>query len=281
MIRVMTISLAGVALLAAVAAGGAAPRKVAKPVEPASIAKSVDCAEHRFETTIHLSGPDGKPQDKTVRMCGTKGATDKEWIDTLKDAAAKTAVSQMPQAAKEQVIAAVNAEIQRLSMPSLNLPQGTDIATLPQRAERSAPAAPLSRDYNALPPLPTESTVPPPHVIGPDAVVAPAAHLTLRCALLGDEDRPGTCDTIAKDTVLVVRADDAYPKGVAMRFVRHGASRAEVSLPAMRAGSTTNVRLPRAVCTGVVRSTVEIQALGSDAAPGALAGTIGEYDLRC
>jgi hypothetical protein len=35
------------------------------------------------------------------------------------------------------------------------------------------------------------------------------------------------------------------------------------------------------VCRGVVRSRVEIQALGGNAPSGTPAGTIGEYDLRC
>lgn len=278
--RAMTITIGGLALLTAAAASGTAPKKVAKP-EAAAIAKTLDCAAHRFETTIRVTGPDGKPQDKAVRMCGTKGASDAEWIATLKDAATKSAASQMPQAAKEQIVAAVEAEIQRLSLPSLSLPQGTDISKLPRSAERPAPEIPLSRDYNALPPLPTASTVPPPHVLGPDGAVAAAAHLTLRCAPAGDEDRPDTCDTIDKDTVLVVRADEAYPTGVAMRFLRHGNSRAEVALPAMKAGSTTTIRVPVAVCTGAVRSKLEIQALGTNAPAGTMAGTLGEYDLRC
>jgi hypothetical protein len=80
---------------------------------------------------------------------------------------------------------------------------------------------------------------------------------------------------------LVVRADDAYPRGVAVRFVRHGDSRAETDLPAMKTGQTTTLRLPPAVCAGVVRSKVEIQALGANAPRGTPAGTIGEYDLRC
>lgn len=281
MIRGTISSAIALALLGASGASGAVPKTAAKPVDPTALAKTLDCSAHRFEATIHVSGPDGKLQDKTVRMCGTKGENDAEWIATLKDAAKKTADSpQMAQAAKEQIIAAVNAEIARLSLPSLNLPQGTDIAKLPKAAIKT-PDVPLARDYNALPPLPTASTVAPPHLLGPDGALAPAARLTLRCALLGDENRPETCDTIDKDTVLVVRADEAYPRGLAMRFVRDGDQRAEVDLPAMAAGQTAKVRVPPAVCARVVRSTIQIQALGGNAPNGAVPGTVGEYDLRC
>lgn len=270
----------GVIFAAAALGASASADAVPAKKETTTLAKTLDCSAHRFEATVHLTGPDGKPQDKTVRMCGTKGETDAEWIVTLKDAVKKTSASQMPQAAKEQIVAAVNAEIDRLTTPGLALPKGEDISRLPSAA-RAAPEVPLSRDYNALPPLPTASTVPPPHVLGPDGGVAPAAHLTLRCAVAGDEDRPEQCDTIDKDTVILLRADEAYPKGLAVRFVRHGESRAEVDLPPMSAGSTSKIRVPAAVCKGAVRSTVEIQALGAGAPAGTLAGSVGEYDLRC
>ena len=214
-------------------------------------------------------------------MCGTVGQSDADWIRTLKDAVKKTAENpQMPQAAKEQIITAVNAEIDRLSLPALQLPAGTDIGKLPKAAAKSAPAVPLSRDYGSLPPLPTASSVET-HILGPGAIMAPVPRLTLRCALAGDEDRPSQCDSIDKDTVLVLRADEAFPRGVEMRFVRHGDQRADLDLPAMKQGETKSLHLPPAVCAGVVRSTVEIQAVGANAPSGTAAGTIGEYDLRC
>ena len=258
-------------------APAAAPREQA-----AANALPQDCEAHSFETTIQLTGPDGKPHQSKVHMCGTKGQSDADWVKTLQDAVKKTALSpQMPPAAKEQIIAAVNAEITRLSAPTLNLPAGTDIAKLPKTNWTPSEDAPLSRDYGSLGALPTATSVEPPHVLGPGGMVGPVPRLTLRCALAGDEDRPAQCDSIDRDTVMVLRADDAYPRGVELRFVRHGDSRAELSLPALKQGQTTNVRLPPAVCAGVVRSKVEIQALGANSPSGTAAGTIGEYDLRC
>jgi len=278
--------LAILALIAA-AAAGAAPTKVSRkptaPAQPTAGAKSLvqNCDAHKFETTIKLTGADGQAKESKVRMCGTEGQSDADWIGTLKDAVRKTAESpQMPQAVKEQIITAVNAEIERLTRPALALPGVGDISKLPKAASR-APAAPLSRDYGSLPPLPTESAVEPPHVLGPGGAIAPSPRLTLRCALAGDEDRPTECDSIDKDTVLVVRADDSYPRGIEMRFIRHGDSRAQLGLPALKQGQTAKVRLPKAVCAGVVRSKVEIQAVGANSPSGTPAGTIGEYDLRC
>ena len=254
-------------------------KKAPVPVAPLS----QNCSAHNFETTIQVTGPDGLLKRSKVHMCGTAGQTDAEWIETLQDAVTKTAANPaIPAAAKEQIIAAVNAEIARLKMPAdLRLPSGPDISKLPKAAESNSPAVPLSRDYDALPPLPTASTVAPPHVLGPDSIYGPTLRLSLRCALVGDEDRLSDCDSIDRDTVIVLRADEPFPHGLDVRFVRNGDSRAEAALPAMKAGQTASLRLPPAVCSGVVRSKLEIQAVGANAPSGSAAGKVGEYDLRC
>ena len=278
-----------VAVALAFATGGVAHAAVSKnsaraSPEPAATAKKLiaDCGAHHFETTVRITGADGKPQEKTVRMCGFKGQSDAEWIATLKDAVNKTADNpEIPAAAKDQIIVAVNAEIVKLLHPDLGIAAGPDISKLPKRNIVAAPVEPLSRDYGALPPMPTAPTVAPPHLLGADGAIAAAARLSLRCASAGDEDRPGSCDSIDKDTVLVLRADEPFPRGLAVRFVRHGDQRAELDLPPMKSGETTILRLPPRVCAGVVRSRLEIQAVGANAPSGTLAGTIGEYDLRC
>lgn len=275
--------LSGIALLAQAAmAGGAAPKAKAPATAAAAAAIVQDCAAHSFETTIQLTGADGSAHQSKVHLCGTKGQSDAEWVNTLQDAVKKTTLSsQMPAAAKEQIVAAVNAEIARLSIPTLSLPRGTDIAKLPKASTAPPDGTSLSRDYGSLGALPTATNVEPPHVLGAGAAFAPAARLTMRCAAPGDEDRPGDCDTIDRDTVMVLRADDAYPRGLEVRFLRHGDSRAELNLPALKQGQTANLRLPPAVCSGVVRSKVEVQALGANSPNGTAAGRVGEFDLRC
>lgn len=268
------------ALAAAAAANGAVPVKKARvPVAPLA----QNCSAHSFETTIQVTGADGLLKQSKVHMCGTIGQSDADWIKTLQDAVTKTTANPaIPAAAKEQIVAAVNAEIARLNMPAdLRLPSGPDISKLPQAAENSTPAVPLSRDYDSLPPLPTASSVAPPHILGPDSIYGPTLRLSLRCALVGDEDRSTDCDSIEKDTVIVLRADEAFPHGLEVRFVRNGNSRAETALPAMKAGQTASLRLPPAVCSGVVRSRLEIQAASANAPTGSSAGKVGEYDLRC
>jgi len=276
--------IAGIVLLSA-AATSAAPvkKKAPTPPKPAAAEQSDEpnCEARKFETTITMTGPDGQSKSSKVKMCGKVGQSDADWIRTLQDAVKKTSLSpQMPQAAKEQIIAAVNAEVDRLTKPALALPENADISKLAKSAPPKA-EAPLSRDYGSLGAMPVATNVEPPHVLGPAGAMGETPRLTLRCALAGDEDRPSACDTIDRDTVMVLRADDAYPRGVEVRFVRKGDSRAHLALPAMKTGQTANLRLPPAVCAGVVRSRVEIQALGANSPSGAAAGTIGEYDLRC
>src|SRR5436305_8463632 len=123
-------------LLLATMADAVPPKRTRDQASVGALATRLDCARHRFETTVQLTAPDGKLQGRTVRMCGTTGESDAEWITTLKDAVKKTAGSQMAAAAKEQIIAAVDAEIARLSgtglaAPGLGLPQGADISKLP------------------------------------------------------------------------------------------------------------------------------------------------------
>ena len=271
---------------ASVAASPAPPRKkpvAASPASAPAVQLVQNCAAHSFETTIELPAPNGLLKQSKVHLCGTLGQSDADWIKTLQDAVAKTTASPtLPPAAKEQIIAAVKIEIARLSTPrALRLPSGPDISKLPKAAANKAPPVPLSHDYDALPPLPTASSVEPPHVLGPGGIYGPTLRLTLRCALAGDEDRPMDCDSIDKDTVIVLRADEPFPSGLDLRFVRNGDSRAERTLPAMKAGQVATLRLPPAVCNGVVRSKVEIEALGANAPSGSPAGRIGEYDLRC
>lgn len=255
--------------------------------EPSAALKSLvqNCSAHKFETTIEVRGEDGKREPRKVRMCGTEGQSDADWILTLNDAAMKTAASSMPQEAKNQIIAAVSAEVARLKAAAPPLPAGATAV----RSPGVSTASPISRDYASLPPLPNPANVAPPSVLAPTSIAAagsiertapasasvslgPAPRLTLRCATTGDRDRPVECDSIEPNTLLVLRADEALPKGLQMRFLRRGTQRAELDLPPLKPGQTTTLRVPTGVCAGVTYSKVEIQAGG---------GSIGQYDLRC
>jgi hypothetical protein len=282
--------IGGIALaLGANASAQSGAAASSKDAEPTAALQSLvqSCSAHKFETTILVPGEDGKSEPKKVRMCGTEGQSDADWILTLNDAAKKAIASSMPQVAKDQIVAAVAAEVARLKAAVPQTPSTSEVAKASDPGNNSDPSnnVVLSRDYASLPPLPSSTNVPPPSVLSSAAagtgapksggalpMTGPAPRLTLRCAIATDRDRSDDCDSIEPQTLLVLRADEALPNGVQMRFLRRGTQRAELDLPPLKRGQTTTLGVPPEICAGVSHSKVEIQAGG---------GSMGEYDLRC
>ncbi|HVM22681.1 MAG TPA: hypothetical protein VM308_05195 [Sphingomicrobium sp.] len=271
-------------LLAAVAASAQADGPSAPPAAMQQLLQS--CDAHKFETVVTTT-QDGQPRSSKVRICGTQGQSDEAWIRTLKDAVAKTeANTQMAAEVRQQIVQALNLEILRLSAPgAMRAVTAAPPASppLPLPPGRSPPTAnSLARDYGSLPPLaaltPSNAGTPGPSLL---RSAAELPRVTLRCALVGDEDRPQRCDTIEPGVRLLLRADQDYPSGIALRFLRKGDVRGETKLPALRAGQTMRVDLPKRVCAGVVRSRLEIQAADGSKPAGIIGGKLGEFDLRC
>lgn len=281
----------------AAATVAAAPKKAATVERSAAPDKAVQelvqsCEAHKFETIVQLPGDDGKPHASKVKLCGNQGQSDADWIGTLKDAVKKAKASpDMPKAAKDQIVTAINAEIDRLI--TLDASRVTETVSVQAPAPASPLSdAPLERDYSSLPPLPPPSEAAPPAILLPPSsqligarpegvkrtAQTPfprspvASSLTLRCASPGDPDRTDACDIIEPSTLLVLRADAILPTGTQLQFVRRGALHGELSVPALRQGQSTTLRLPGEVCAGVTRSRLVIEANG---------GSLGEYELRC
>jgi hypothetical protein len=257
-----------------------------------------NCDAHKFETTVD-SVVDGQPHRSKVKMCGTEGQSDADWIGTLKDAIAKLdANKEMPPATRDQIVSAINAEIARLN--GVGTANPNDSLLPPGRSASKSPE-PLSNDYTVLPPLPT-TTPPPPRVLPPAeeaalaggassaaaAVTVPAApppapkpamanpRLSFSCV---NPDYPGggPCITLTRDTMLTVKSPAAVAGDLSLRFVRQGDARADVSLGAMRKGQTVRLSIPQAVCSGVVTSEVVMQVIGG----GQVLDRQGPYLLRC
>ena len=112
-------------------------------------ALSKSCSARKFETTVEVI-VDGKMRSSKVTLCGKVGQTDADWANTLKDAVKKVESNEtMAQAAKDQIIAAFNAEIAKIE-PANAVASAPPVATTP-------PAA--SPEYATIPPLPPASTV--------------------------------------------------------------------------------------------------------------------------
>jgi len=149
------------------------------------------------------------------------------------------------------------------------------------------PATPIDRapEYSALPPLP-----PPPNPAVTTSASATASlpaltrpRLTIQCFNPADLAGAAPCDSLERETVLRIRADEALPAGTSLRFLRRGDVRAEIELAQLARGKSTQFVLPRSVCAGVAESKVEIQivrhAKANDA--GQMVDSMGPYFLRC
>jgi hypothetical protein len=257
-----------------------------------------NCDAHKFETMVD-SLVDGQPHRSKVKMCGKEGQSDADWIGTLKDAVAKLeANKEMPEATRDQIVSAINAEIARLSgAGALN----ANDALPPGRSASKSPE-PLSNDYTLLPPL--KNTAPPPPRLLPPAPSAaatgegsneasvptsvaagppPAPKLAMANPRLSfsciSPEFPGggPCVTLTRDTIVTVKSPAAVPGALSLRFVRQGDARAEIALGSMRKGQSLRLSLPQAVCSGVVTSEVEMQVVGG----GQVLDRQGPYLLRC
>ncbi len=282
----------------------ATPQPADTPVKPPEEVQKLleDCSAHRFETTIKGMSK-GKPRESKVKMCGTAGQTDAQWIETLKDAIAKVAANPaMAPSAKEQIITAVNAEIVRLgatppaSAPALiNAPGLAKSSPMP--APRRAPTV-AAPQYSALPALPPPLPAKPAPSSGGTgagpggaAPIAPASYvpplprprLKLTCFSDGDLAPNGPCFKFDRGTRITVRAGEPL-KDTLLRFVRDGEDRADYPLPPLTRGRSASFTLPREVCARAVGGRLSIQIVRGPAGKPHLAqvvATEGPYNLTC
>ena len=262
-----------------------------------------NCDAHKFETVIDVI-VDGRPKKSRVKLCGTEGQSDSDWLLTLKDAAAKTkANAGMPGAVRSQILAALNLEILRLTSGTLKAPSKSasaldDISPLPPIPDGPGPSTPIalppprliapsatSEAYASLPPLPT---TPPPSVhllasgTSPSIPLLAEPKMSFSCYVPGEAEGP--CTDFERDTMLTVSAQEDLPSGTSLRFVRNGENSADIELAQLKRGKSERFALPADVCRGVNGGKLEIRIVR--AAPGA--GPDGEevrsdgpYVLHC
>ena len=277
--------------LTLVAPLAAAPRKTApKPAAPKPTAEEKliqSCDAHKFETVVDVV-VDGQPKQSKVKLCGVEGQSDADWIGTLKDAVRKLEANKdMPAAQREQIVAAIKAEIGRLSIVSAPVPATREAVT--------QPATPLSRDYAALPPLPPPVSTPPvapppatpvqmtqsqPSVSVAAPVRAPVValpKLSFSCYTPGDIGGEGPCAEFGRETLLTVRAKGNMPVGASLHFIRNGDDRGDVDLAPLSSARAIRVALPRDVCAGFGAGRLELQVVVN----GSPAPAEGPWPLRC
>jgi hypothetical protein len=282
-------------MLLLIAAIGAVQAEAAPPPSAEEKAFEQRCAGHRFETAIAREVK-GKKRLSRIHLCGDAGQTDAQWVHTLEDAIAKIeAAPGFSADSKTQAIEAIKDEIAKFGgkaevpvlatgprdvlEPSARV-EYTQLPPLPAPTQAPEPA-PLA-GYTQLPPLPAPKTAATSAVVASIPQLA-RPQLTITCFNPAGFTSPAECDSLERETVLTVRADAAVPAGTALRFLRRGDNRAEVSIGQLARGKSTKFALPREVCAGVVESQVEIQVVqrAKPGDAGQVADTLGPYFLRC
>lgn len=263
------------------------PRPAPKPPAEQKLIQS--CDAHKFETVVDTM-VDGQPRKSKVKLCGVEGQSDAEWIGTLKDAIAKLEANKaMAAATREQIVAAIRAEIARLNI----------VGTPVKREANDEPAAPLSRDYAALPPLPPApetqpiKSAPAAPVDLPAAVPAaplqpapvmasiPASvpRLTINCQSPADLGGPAPCIDFERETRVTITADGEVPAGTSIEFVRNGRAQGDVPLGGLRKGGVLRIGLPRNVCAGFGAGRLELRIVQAGASQPVRSE--GPFSLRC
>lgn len=282
--------------LTLVAPLAAAPRRAApKPAAPKPTVEQKliqSCDAHKFETIVDTTDDKGQPKQSKVKLCGVEGQSDADWIGTLKDAVRKLEANKdMAPAQREQIVAAIKAEIGRLSIVGAPVPSTREAVT--------QPATPLSRDYAALPPLPppvAAPTVAPPPATPVEMTQSPASvsvkppvaapvrapvvampKLNFDCYTPGDIGGEGPCAEFGRETLLTVRAKGNIPAGASLHFIRNGDDRGDVDLAPLSSGRAMQVALPRDVCAGFGAGRLELQVVVN----GSPAPAEGPWPLRC
>lgn len=280
-------------ILAAVAPPHKAARRPA-PAAPASPAAETrliqSCDAHKFETVVDTM-VDGQPHKSKVKLCGVEGQSDAEWIGTLKDAIRKLdANGTMAKATRDQIVAAINAEIGRLTI------LGTPVPATRESQPSGTPS--LSRDYAALPPIPAApeapASAPPPVVAVPAPAVATPAPaiaqaapvppvavpaLRINCEDTSEFAGPAPCAAFGRDTRLTISADGEVPAGTMLQFIRNGREQAAISLDGIRKGTSLGIGLPAAVCAGFGAGRLELRVMPP--AGSAPAQSEGPFSLSC
>ncbi len=285
-------------ILALAAAQGAVPSSAADSTPQSAAMREViqDCSAHRFEAVISAE-VDGQTKRSKMKLCGTTGQSDSDWLRTLKDSAVKIAANQaMAKPMRDQMVKAINAEIAMRTLLAAQ-PDAATGATGAKSGEFTLKPRGTSpggaRDnglaaYSSLPPLPppvsvaeesrqiaAKDYVPPPPIVRPD--------LRFECFSTTSVGE-GPCVDFDRFTVMIVSARSRVEPGASLRFLRDGEQLAQVELGAMKKGQRRRLALPAPVCKGVNGGQLKIETMVVPKiakAQAQLADSEGPFILRC
>lgn len=240
------------------------------------------CGKYKFET-IAETIENGKPRRQRIRLCGFEAKTDADWSSTLNDAIEKVKASDTFSAeAKDQIVAAIGAEITKLGLGGMPEDSASPAASVPGPVAPGSDAA-IAGSAPVQIPSPTAQplAVPPPAVARPVAAVSAKPNLSIACATRGSIGE--SCDVLEGKSIVTVRANEDLLNPAGLRFLRRGSARAEIAVPRMEKGESRRFTLPSRLCAGVNSTSVEIQILDRSAGGGGaeVVETLGPFSLRC
>ena len=219
-----------------------------------------DCAGERF---VFAWGAGSRPTK--VTLCGEKDASREEVIRMIEAAAEKVSVTaSIPEDRRKAIVQQMRAKVAELKgtpAKAIELPPGRPAAKVTPIAPTVAPlpvAAAPARPAVRTPPL-------------------PKPRLALQCITPGELAAGGPCVTIARDTILIVRAGEALPDSIVLRFVRSGDSRGEAVLGSFRKSQERRLQIPRELCAGISSGEAQIRVIRG----GQTVDTLGPFLLRC
>ena len=252
-----------------------------------------DCTAHSFETVVSAT-VDGQPRHSKLKLCGTTGQSETDWLRTLKDSAAKIAANQaMAKPMRDEMVKAITAEIAMRSAlvaaPAAGGGTGVNAFSLKPRPIVAGGSKDVgTAGYTSLPPLPppvsvadaarevaSKPYVAPPPIIRPD--------LRFECFSTTSVGE-GPCIDFDRFTMVIVTAKAPLEAGSSLRFLRDGEERALVDLGAMKKGQRQRISLPQEVCKGVNGGQLKIETLVLPKvakAQAQVADSDGPYILHC
>ncbi len=291
--RMLLLVAAGVAIggpaLAQIApdpaVGLTAPEPDVQGATADRVARIAQCQGHKFDTLV-LIDP-ARNRSTRVKLCADPGASNADWVKTLEAAILQIEDRDMPDAAKDKVIAELRQEIAKfggapkpgVESASKSAPASAFVGNLGNLGTLEAPAERF--ETSIVPPLPTPL---PRKTVGSAATSSapqvPAIRFRIKCLARGETGAGSSCDFFETGTVLALSAVDGMEKGATLRFRRKGEARAEVAIAPLAAGKAVKVRLPSDLCRGVAFTRIELEMLAPGKA-GVVAGRAGPYEMRC
>ena len=269
--------LAGLAVLAPQGAKSAtAVETITKEQAEARLA---NCGSRKFESVAEFP-VDGKTKRSRLGLCAADSETHAEWIAKLEKAEASVkAQTRLPESARFKLLSDLRSEIDRLKSSQ------STAAVVGDPAPAPAPKPPLVETdtqfaVSALPPLPApEKTAA--KASGPgSAPLTKKPRLSVLCASPGGA--PTRCSNLFMDDAIVIRAEEDLASTLTVRFRRVDSDQqGAVRVAQLRRGNSVTLRVPPAVCNGVVRADFDVLVSGPGSDGRRYSDRHGPFSKRC